>query len=549
MCWGGVACERGQKIPAPATSTATARTYGFDVRDFGADPSGKNKSTAAIRRAIEEAAARGGGTVSFREGHYLTGPIHLKSNITLHVDAGVVIRFSQDFDDYLPMVRSRWEGTEVVNFSPLIYGERLENVAITGRGTLDGQGDAWWRVWDRLEDGFKKTGVYAKDTSWQKEFERQNPKLELPEDPRRLKSSFLRPPFLQLLDSKNVLIEGVTFKNSPFWTLNPVYSDNLRFSGITIINPEDGPNTDGINPESCSNVHISDSHIDVGDDCITIKSGRDAQARRIAKPAENYTITNCTMRRGHGGVVIGSEMSGSVRKITISNSVFDGTDRGIRLKSTRGRGGVVEEIRVSNIVMKNIRHEAITLNLYYQDSPDEPLSERTPRFRNIHVDGMTGHARKAALLLGLPEAPLENISFSDVNLVAERGLEIKDARDVRLSNVRVDTQGGPALVAQNTEQLDVLGFSTSTPHAGTPVIELGNVRRAYVHGCFAAPGTDAFVSVLGAQSEAIVIEGNNFAAAKAAVRTSKQAPAPIRTQDTGGGPGSPVSVIQPVAAP
>jgi len=197
-----------------------------------------------------------------------------------------------------------------------------------------------------------------------------------------LQRRFFRPPFIQPVRCKKVKIEGVKIINSPFWTVNPEFCDNVTIKGITIDNAP-SPNTDGVNPESCRNVHISDCHISVGDDCITIKSGRDAQARRLGVPCENITITNCTMLSGHGGVVIGSEMSGSVRKVTISNCVFDGTDRGIRIKSTRGRGGVVEDIRVSNVVMSNIKQEAVVLNLKYSKMPAEPKSERTPIFRNV----------------------------------------------------------------------------------------------------------------------------------------------------------------------
>jgi polygalacturonase len=251
---------------------------------------GKKKNTEAIRKAIEAAVSVGGGTVYFPPGQYLTGPIQLRSNITLLVDAGAVLKFSADFDDYLPMVRSRWEGTEVVNFSPLIYGDKVENVAIEGHGVLDGQGETWWAYFRTLREDHKKTGVWKTDSKWQHEFARVNPqiqrKIDLPDDPHMLEMGFLRPPFIQLLDCKNLSIEGVTIRNSPFWNINPVYCDNVTVRGVTIESPDNSPNTDGIDPESCRNVHISDCHISVGDDCITIKSGRDLQGRRIGRPAE-----------------------------------------------------------------------------------------------------------------------------------------------------------------------------------------------------------------------------------------------------------------------
>lgn len=517
--------------PTPKTSVF------FDVRRFGAVADGKKKNTQEIAKAIAAASAAGGGTIYFGPGQYLTGPIRLRNNITLFIDAGAVVKFSPDFDDYLPMVRSRWEGTEVMNFSPLIYGENVENVAIQGRGTLDGQGEAWWRFFREMKADFEKTGKWKTDSKWQREFARVNPKLELPDDPQRLKTGFLRPPFIQLLDCKNLSIQDVTIRNSPFWNINPVYCDNVTVRGVTIKSPENAPNTDGINPESCRNVHISDSHIDVGDDCITIKSGRDGQARRINRPAENHTITNCTMLRGHGGVVIGSEMSGGVRDIAISNCVFDGTDRGIRIKSTRGRGGVVENIRVSNIAVRNIRDEAITLNLYYTNAPPEPFSERTPRFRNIHISGVTGTAAQAGLLLGLPESRVENVTITDVSLKAKQGFVIRDAKDIHLRSVRVDTDEGPAVLAERAEGLSLSEVTTSSPHAAVPVIDLLDAKGAFVRGCMAPAGADPFIRIRGAASQSVAIEGNYLLGVKAAVSIGKE----VRSGVVVGGNASPAA--------
>ena len=459
----------------------------YDVREFGARADGKTKSTEAIRKAIEAAALGGGGTVFFPAGHFLTGPIHLKSNTTLLLDAGAVVKFSQDFDDYLPMVFSHWEGTEVTNFSPLIYGNQLENVAIHGRGTLDGQGEAWWSYFKALERDYAARGSWKTESRWQREFERQNRGIPLPDDTRRIEMGFLRPPFIQFLHSRNVSIRDVTIRNSPFWTVNPVFCDNVTIAGVTIENPDAAPNTDGIDPESCTNVRISDCHIDVGDDCVCIKSGRDEPARRINRPAENITITNCTMLHGHGGVVIGSEMSGGVKNVAISNCVFDGTDRGIRLKSTRGRGGTIENVRVSNVVMRNIREEAITLNLHYTNTPREPLSARTPHIRGIHLSGISGDAQKAGALLGLEESPLEDVSLYDVALSTKKGLVIRDATNVDLQMVRIDAEEGPAVTAERTENLGLSNVKSRTRRQDTPPIVLSNVSLTS-SGNLAQPG-------------------------------------------------------------
>jgi len=318
------------------TNESSAQSY-YNVLSYGARNDSSKIATKAIADAIAAATKKGGGTVYFPAGKYLTGPIHLKSNITLFIDAGAELHFSDKFDDYLPMVESRYEGVDVKSFSPLFYAYKAENITIRGRGLINGHGKKWWDYVEGYKEGQPRTHL-------QKIFDSLNKDIVLPDDPRQMKRGFLRPPFIQPMYCKNVLIEGITIINSPFWTVNPEFCENVTVTGVTINNPH-SPNTDGINPESCRYVHISNCHISVGDDCITIKSGKDIPGRTKATAAENYTITNCTMLSGHGGVVIGSEMSGDVKKITISNCVFDGTDRGIRIKTTRGRGGVVEEVR------------------------------------------------------------------------------------------------------------------------------------------------------------------------------------------------------------
>jgi polygalacturonase len=419
-----------------------------------------------------------------------------------------VVKFSTDFDDYLPMVASRWEGIEVTNFSPLIYARDATDIAIRGRGTLDGQGKVWWDQWRRVA----ASGGAGTRSKWQEEFQRRNADAIAASGYRLLALGFLRPPFIQPYNCKNVLIEGVTVTNSPFWTVSPLYCENVTIHAVTVHNPE-SPNTDGINPDSCRNVHISNCDISVGDDCITIKSGRGADGRRVGRPAENYTITNCTMAHGHGGVVIGSEMSGGVRNIVIANCVFDGTERGIRIKSARGRGGVIEDIRVSNIVMRRIGREAVVLTTFYEKSAPEPFSERTPVYRNIRFSGLTGDATTAGELTGLAEQPLEGISFTDVQLDAAKGFTITDAADVGFHHVVINTEKGPAIVADKTSGLELDGVRTGRPHPGTPVVDLHDVRSVFIHGCSAAAGTEAFVRVRDATASEVVLVENNFSRA------------------------------------
>lgn len=502
-----------------AAGAAAPATGPLDIQSFGAVPDGKTKCTEAFRSAIHTASAQGGGTVRVPAGTFLTGPIHLLSNTTLDLDAGAVVKFSTDFDDYLPMVPSRWEGVEVTNFSPLIYALHATNIAIRGRGVLDGQGKAWWDQWFKVKGAAKD----APRTKWEEEFLRRNSSGVQVSGNKWLPGAFLRPPFLQPYGCTNVLIEGVTIVNSPFWTLNPVYCDNVVIHAVTIRNPEAGPNTDGINPDSCRNVRISNCDISVGDDCITLKSGRNADGRRVGRPLENVSILNCVFAHGHGGVVIGSEMSGGVRNITIANCVFDGTERGIRLKSARGRGGVVEDLRASNLVMRGIRREALLVTTFYEKSDPEPFSERTPTFRNLRFNGITGDAKVAGEFTGLVEQPLEGISLTDVQLDAETGFKLTDVRHVGFHNVTVNVKKGPALLADKTTGLELNGFKSLHPLPKTPVVELRDVRQVFLHGCTAAPDTHIFVRVQEMFADELVLGANNFKTAAQAVVHVKEA--------------------------
>ena len=473
----------------------------YNVIKYGAKNDSSKIATKAIAAAIDAASKKGGGTIFFPAGKYLTGPIHLKSNITIHIDAGAELHFSDNFDHYLPMVPSRWEGTDVVNFSPLFYAYKAENITITGRGLINGHGKKWWDY----SEGYNEKNPRSK---WQLEFDRLNKDILRPDLPGWVERGFLRPPFIQPMFCKNVLIEGITIINSPFWTVNPEFCENVTITGVTINNPK-SPNTDGINPESCKYVHISNCHISVGDDCITIKSGKDRSGRKMAAPAENYTITNCTMLSGHGGVVIGSEMSGGVKKITISNCVFDGTDRGIRIKTARGRGGIVEEIRVDNIIMKNIRDQAIVLDMQYARTNPEPVSERTPQFRNIHFSNITAQTKQAVFLNGLAEMPIEDITFHDIQFDAQTGITIREAKNIELHNVRVTTQQGPAIIAEQVKDLTVEGVKTLKPLAGVPLLSFTNVQNLLLYNCAPVAGTDIFLLLKGKDSRGIQVK-NNF---------------------------------------
>jgi polygalacturonase len=420
----------------------------FNVREHGALGDGETLDTPAIQAAVDACAKSGGGTVLVPAGTYHTGAIFFRDNITLLVDAGATLLGSENPTDY-PVIRSRWEGVERETYAPLITGSGLANIAVTGRGTIDGRGAFWWAL-------------------------------------HRAKSlAYPRPRLIAFAECTNVLIAGVTLTRSPSWTVNPVRCENVTVDKVTITNPADSPNTDGINPDSCRNVHISNCHIDVGDDCIAIKSGIEAAGRENLSPCENVTITNCTMVHGHGGVVIGSEMSGSVRNVAISNCVFVGTDRGIRVKSRRGRGGVVEDIRVTNIVMRDVLCP-FTMNLYYHigvkgnsaiaDKRPAPVNAGTPSFRHIHFSHISvrGAQFAAAFLYGLPEMPIADVSFDDVSIsmapnahegtpdmadgiepMRGGGFFARNMRGLRLSHVALENQIGEPLLIEDSTDVEI----------------------------------------------------------------------------------------------
>jgi len=500
--------------------TAGAQSY-YNVITYGAKNDSSKLATLAIKNAIDAASKKGGGTIYFPAGKYLTGPIHLKSNITILIDAGAELHFSDNFDDYLPMVKSRYEGVDVTSFSPLFYAYKAENIAIMGRGIIDGHGKKWWN----FVEGYKEGQPRSK---WQIKFDEFNKDIVLPDDPKQMKRGFLRPPFIQTMHCKNLLIQGITIRNSPFWTVNPEFCENVTVHAVTILNPKSlAPNTDGINPESCKNVRISDCYISVGDDCITIKSGKDAPGRKMAAPAENYTITNCTMLSGHGGVVIGSEMSGDVRKITISNCVFDGTERGIRIKTARGRGGVVEEIRVSNIIMKDIRDQAIVLDMQYAKTNPEPVSERTPRFRNIHFSNITGKVNQAAFINGIEEMPIDNITFNDINLDAKTGFTVNNASKIEFHNVTVNTEIGPAIKASKVNYLIVDGVKTFSPLVSSATVDLKDVTDAYIYNAFPIKSDAVYLRLSGASTKDITLGTNNFKNIKNTVKREEDVPGSV----------------------
>ncbi|KHF37246.1 Polygalacturonase [Paenibacillus sp. P1XP2] len=436
-----------------------------NIIDYGAHRNSPEPSTEAIRAAIAAASAAGGGTVYVPAGTFRTGAIFLKDHIELRLSPGAVLSFTTDPGDY-PAVESRWEGVRRQVHASCIFGKDLVNVSITGSGTLEGNGQAWWDL-----------------------FRNRRQELEYP-----------RPKLISFDGCSRVTIKDVMLRNSPSWTINPIRCNDVTIDNVSIWNPADSPNTDGIDPESCSNVRISNCHIDVGDDCIAIKSGTEDTKERV--PCENIAIENCTMIHGHGGVVLGSEMSGDIRNVAITNCIFKQTDRGIRLKSRRGRGGTVEDVRVSNIVMEDVICPFI-MNLYYfcgprgkdkyvWDKRPYPVTEETPTFRRIHFANITARNVHAAagFLYGLAERYVSEVTFTDIDVsMAEqaipgkpammagiedmnnRGFYLGNVRDVQFRHVTVENHEGPAFYIENGDNVEVSGCRSRNTRKPEKLVE------------------------------------------------------------------------------
>ena len=469
----------------------------YYVTDYGAAGDGRTLDTRAIQQAVDACAQRGGGVVYVPPGKYVTGPIMLKSNINFHISQGATLLGDTVIADY-PGVQGRWEGIDRTVYASMFTGHNLENVSITGRGTLDGRGEVWWKahaITSRMRD---EAGIEGR----------------APDNPPGAPLKWPRPRVINLYHSKNILIRDITILNSPSWTIHPVYCQNITVDNVTIIQPYESPNTDGINPDSCSDVRIVNCYVDVGDDCVTIKSGYNAYGREAGVPCENITVTNCTFAHGRGGVVVGSEMSGDVRNITVSNCVFDGTLRGLRIKTARGRGGVVENFRASNLVMRNIMDAAFSITTSYGGRSDSipPVTVETPRIRHIHWgDVIVMDTDKTADIGGLPEMPLDEFSLTNVDVVsANSGIHIRQAKHVLLQNVIVNARYTPVLMATDITDLELDRFTTRTPGSDYPVIQFERVDDGWVRNSTALEGTGTFLELVGTTNRNLMMTNNRL---------------------------------------
>ncbi|WP_151736971.1 glycoside hydrolase family 28 protein ['Paenibacillus yunnanensis' Narsing Rao et al. 2020] len=400
----------------------------FRAEDFRLPGEGSEDDPGVIQRAVDTCFGQGGGTVIVSAGEWRTGPIHLRSNVHLSVEKGAVIHFSDVFADYLPPVFTRWEGMECYNYSPLIYARDCENIAVTGEGTLNGNGEAWWH-WKQLQQTAADKLCYAESEG-------------IPVEQRIFgtEQDALRPSFIQPVGCTNVLIQGISIHNGPQWTIHPVYCENIIIRKVKVVSC--GPNTDGLNPDSCRNVLIEDSSFETGDDCIAINSGMNEDGWRVNKPCENIVIRNCTMKEGHGGLVIGSGMSGGVRNVYAHHCSISGGDRGIRLKSMRGRGGFVENIRFEQIEINDVREEAVQINMYYGYSTVIPKTDTPSIFNQIHIQDIAGDGARIAIeIKGLPEQRLSNIELHNIRLRAGNAIVCSDVESIVLKDVDLQATG------------------------------------------------------------------------------------------------------------
>ncbi len=461
-----------------------------DITEFGGIGNGEFKNTEAFAKAIDALDSKGGGTLNVSQGVWLTGPITLKSNINLHLEKGALILFTRDYDDY-PLVETIFEGLDTRRCQSPISGRNLKNIAITGQGYIDGSGDFWRPVkrqkvtasqWKKF---LARGGVFKRDDYWF-----PSPKALKGDTisdmnvPRNLKTEedwqsvkdFLRPVMISLIECENVMLQGVGFSNSPSWNIHPLMCKNIIIDNVKVRNPHFAQNGDGLDLESCENALVINSQFDVGDDGICIKSGKDEDGRKRGRPTKNVIVDNCSVYQGHGGFVVGSEMSGGVKNIKVSHCSFLGTDVGLRFKSKRGRGGVVENIYISNITMQGIATDAVSFNLYYggRSATEElllgdkkkkkrkllPVTEETPCFKNLYFkDIISSDSRRSVYFNGLPEMKIKGIHLENINMTSRLGAEFCESENITLKNVKLTSEHEPIITLTNTSNVEMSNVS------------------------------------------------------------------------------------------
>ncbi len=504
----------GIEFDMPKVKEPVIPNNSVNIANLGGVADGQTLNTDIFKKAIDQLSAKGGGKVIVPAGIWMTGPIIMKSNIEIHLQDGALVRFSPDFDQY-PLIATSFEGLDTYRSISPIHAHNVENIAFTGTGTFDGSGDAWRPVkkgkmtagqWKNLT---KKGALNDKGDIW---YPTENskmgdtkdnfnvPNFKTKEEFEQIKD-FLRPVMVSIKESKVILLDGPTFQNSPAWNIHPLMSEDVTIRNLTIRNPWYSQNGDGLDLESCKNVVIYNNNFDVGDDGICIKSGKDEDGRRRNIPTENVIIKNNIVYHAHGGFVVGSEMSGGVKNVHVSSCTFMGTDIGLRFKSTRGRGGIVENIYISNINMTDIPAEPIRFNLFYggkspilddggNSSSDEvnkekfEVNEETPSFRNIYMKNIVANGLdKAAFFMGLPEMKVQNIVLENAILRAPKGITLVDSDGIKFINVQVEIEKGPSVTVFNSSDIEFSDFKFTENKS--PIMVIGgeeteniNIKKA-----------------------------------------------------------------------
>ncbi|HEY5968855.1 MAG TPA: glycoside hydrolase family 28 protein [Chitinophagaceae bacterium] len=525
-----------QKEKLPVIKSPVFKKDTLNIKKYGAVADGNTLNTKSINGAIDALSKKGGGVVLIPAGLWLTGPIVLKNNINLHIANGATLLFTADKNEY-PLVEANWEGLPQMRNQSPISATNANNIAITGKGIIDGNGDVWRavKIEKLTESQWKKKvasgGVVSDDKkTWypSEGFMKgskmpANPGMISPEKDAAFYQSikdFLRPNLLLLTNCKLVLLEGITFQNSPAWCLHPLMCENLTVRNIFVKNPWYAQNGDGIDLESCKNVLIENSVFDVGDDALCMKSGRDAEGRKRGRPTENVIIRNCTVYAAHGGFVIGSEMSGGARNIWVNNCTFVGTDIGLRFKTTRGRGGIVENIFIKDIYMKDIPAEAILFDMYYMAKDPVALSgekkelpkvefktvdETTPQFRNFHISNVyCNGAEKGIFVRGLPEMHVKDIVLENMVIQAKKGIDVQEASGITFKNIKIiSVETNPVI---DIVQSDKLVFDNITYKDGAELLFRVSGERSggiSIKNTNAAKAKEKIIYELGANEKSV----------------------------------------------
>jgi hypothetical protein len=473
-----------------------------DVTRFGAVGDGRTSCTRAIQRAIDSRAAAGGGLVLVPPGQYLTGALFLRSNIHLHVAAGATLLASPSFADF-PPIRGRWEGVERETYSSLLTGLDLENVIITGYGALEGQGEPWWEA-DRVTRALRVD----------KQLPREAP------NPAGAPLRWPRPRLINLVRCQGVVVSGLMIHDSPSYNLHFIYCQDVLIDGVTVLSLK-SVNGDGIVVDSCKQVRIVSCSLNTAFDCISLKAGYNEDGRRVGIPCEGVAISNCTVAMSRrDGLAIGSETAGGIRNVTISNCVISNCQVGVHIRSPRGRGGGIERVRGSGLVIEKMSEAALVMTNLFDNETDAsarvPVGEGTPTLRDFAFGGLTlSEVGAVAIIEGLPERFLSRVRLSDISASAARaGVICRRVTDVRLSGLSLEGLEQPAVAARDAARLEVHRLACADPPAKRALVELENVSGAFVHGCDAPRAGRGLVKLVGAGNHEVTVAGNNAPAEK-----------------------------------